>query len=380
MTDILRPDTPPSPTVEDLHERLSLLKGKCAAMRENIVHQRSQFMNATLPSLATDLRPISSTPLKVRHKLKGHRGKINSCDWASNSQYVLSVAMDGLALMWDAYSSLKSRVFLLPSCYVLSCALPPSCGYLASGGLDNRVSIHSMTQSADEIDPSVPYGSGSSTRMKGLTKSEPMAILKGHSAYVADLCFLTDQQIISASGDMTCCIWDVNTGRRVSTLYDHLGDVSSVTKHPSKMQIVATASNDKTVKIWDLRIARCVQTFQGHNKDVTSVDFFPDGNAVLSGGDDSTARLFDMRTDCQMNIYSAPDIMSPVNSVAVTPSGRIMFCGHDTGEVVAWDTIKCTYLGPITKHLGPVTKVKVSPDGVGVLSSSWDETMTVLSL
>lgn len=348
-------------------------------MRENIVDQRSHFMNATLPSLATDLRPLSSTPMKKRHVLKGHRGKVVSCDWASNSQYVVSVAMDGLALMWDAYSSLKSRVFMLPSCYVLSCALPPSCGFLATGGLDNKISIHSMTYSADESDPSMPYGSGS-TRMKGLTKREPMAVLKGHSAYIADICFLSDQQVVSASGDMTCCVWDVNTGRRVSTLYDHLGDVVSVAKHPTKMQLVATASQDKTVKIWDMRIAKCVQTFQGHDKDVNSVTFFPDGNAVLAGGEDSSARLFDMRTDCQLNIYSAPDILSSVNSVSVTPSGRLMFCGHDTGEIVAWDTIKCTYLGPVAKHNGPVTKVKVSPDGIGLLSSSWDETMTVMSL
>ncbi|KAG5367024.1 Guanine nucleotide-binding protein subunit beta [Yarrowia sp. B02] len=379
MTDLLRPDTPPSPTVEDLNARLATLKGKCADMRERIVDQRSQFMNATLPSLATDLRPISSSPMRLRHRLTGHRGKVVSCDWASNSQHVVSVAMDGLALMWDAYSSYKSRVFLLPSCYVLSCALPPSCGYLATAGLDNKVSIHSMTFSPDESDPTVPYNSNS-TRMKGLTKRDPMAILKGHSAYIADLCFLSDQQIISASGDMTCCVWDVNTGRRVSTLYDHLGDVVSVAKHPSNMQLVATASQDKTVKIWDLRIAKCVQTFQGHNRDVNSVHFFPDGNAVLSGGEDSTARLFNMRTDCQMNIYSAPNIMSSVNSVTATPSGRLMFCGHDTGEVVAWDTIKCTYLGPVTRHNGPVTNVKVSPDGVGLLSASWDETMTVLSL
>ena len=237
-----------------------------------------------------------------------------------------------------------------------------------------------MTCSEDESDPSKPYCSGTSTRMKGLTKRDPTAVLKGHSAYVSDLLFLSDQQILSCSGDMTCGIWDVNTGRRISTLYDHLGDVLSVAKHPSKMQIVASASNDKTVKIWDTRMAKCVQTFQGHERDVTSVTFFPDGNAVISGSEDSTARLFDMRTDSQMSIYSAPDIMSPVNSVATSPSGRLMFCGHDTGEVVVWDTIKWDYLGPIAKHTGPITKVKVSPDGVGVLVASWDETMSVLSL
>lgn len=332
----------------------------------------------TLPSLATDLRPLSSTPLKMRHRLKAHKGKVMSCDWASNSQYVVSVGMDGLALMWDAYTSLKTRAFLLPTCYVLSCALPPSCNYLASGGLDNKISIHSMMSSDDESDPSKPYASGEKKDV--LTKKEPMAVLKGHSAYVSDLLFLSDQQILSCSGDMTCGIWDVNTGRRVSTLYDHLGDVLSVAKHPSKTQIVASASNDKTVKIWDTRIAKCVQTFQGHGRDVTSVAFFPDGNAVISGSEDSKARLFDLRTDCQMNTYSAPDIMSPVSSVSTSPSGRLMFCGHDTGEVVVWDTIKCTYLGPIAKHGGLITKVKVSPDGVGLLVASWDETMTVLSL
>lgn len=367
----------PEPSIEHLNERLALLKGECQAMRENILSQKKQYMNATLQAVAIDIAPVTSIPLVLRHRLKGHRGKIASCDWAANSQHVVSVAMDGLALIWDAYSAFKTRAFVLPNSYVFACALSPAGNYLATGGMDNKISLHLMRSPADELDPSEPE---SGTQMHGLTKKEPAAVLKGHSAYITDLSYLTDSTLVSSSGDMTCSLWDMNTGRRISTLYDHLGDVGAVAKHPSTPHLFASSSHDKSVKIWDTRLAKCVQTFQGHREDVNAVTFFPDGNAVISGADDSTARLFDCRSDSQMCIFTAPEIVSSINSVSTTNSGRLLICGQESGDVVAWDTIKCKYIGTIAKHGGPVTRVRVSPDGMGVLSSSWDYTMNVLSL
>ena len=40
--------------------------------------------------------------------------------------------------------------------------------------------------------------------------------------------------------------------------------------------------------IWDIRTGQCVQEFEGHESDINSVRFYPSGDAVASGSDDST--------------------------------------------------------------------------------------------
>ena len=47
-------------------------------------------------------------------------------------------------------------------------------------------------------------------------------------------------------------------------------------------------SSDKAVNIWDMRTGQCVQVFEGHESDVNSVRYYPSGDALGTGSDDST--------------------------------------------------------------------------------------------
>jgi guanine nucleotide-binding protein subunit beta-5 len=75
------------------------------------------------------------------------------------------------------------------------------------------------------------------------------------------------------------------------------------------------------VLIWDMRSGQCVQSFEGHESDVNSVKFHPSGDAVATGSDDATCRLFDLRADKEVAIYSKESIIFGVNSVDFSVSG-----------------------------------------------------------
>ena len=47
-------------------------------------------------------------------------------------------------------------------------------------------------------------------------------------------------------------------------------------------------SSVKAVNIWDMRTGQCVQVFEGHESDVNSVRYYPSGDALGTGSDDST--------------------------------------------------------------------------------------------
>jgi WD40 repeat protein len=49
--------------------------------------------------------------------------------------------------------------------------------------------------------------------------------LAAHTGYLSCCRFLSDRQIITASGDMSCMLWDIETGTLIERFDDHNGDV-----------------------------------------------------------------------------------------------------------------------------------------------------------
>lgn len=68
--------------------------------------------------------------------------------------------------------------------------------------------------------------------------------------------------------------------------------------------------------------------------------FFPNGNAFATGSDDATCRLFDLRADQELMMYSHDNIICGITSVAFSKSGRLLLAGYDDFNCNVWDTLK----------------------------------------
>lgn len=68
--------------------------------------------------------------------------------------------------------------------------------------------------------------------------------------------------------------------------------------------------------------------------------FFPNGNAFGTGSDDATCRLFDLRADQELMMYSHDNIICGITSVAFSKSGRLLLAGYDDFNCNVWDTLK----------------------------------------
>lgn len=131
--------------------------------------------------------------------------------------------------------------------------------------------------------------------------------------------------------------------------------------------------------MWDIRETsrKCVQTFTGHESDVNAVDFFPDGQAIGSGSDDGTCRLFDMRAASNLNVYSEDSILCGVSSVSFSKSGRVLFAGYDDYNVQIWDALRGERVGTLNAHENRVSCLGVSSDGMSLCTGSWDHSLKV---
>lgn len=92
--------------------------------------------------------------------------------------------------------------------------------------------------------------------------------LAGYEGFLSSCRFLDDTHILTGSGDMKLCVWDLEVGKKTAEVNAaHGGDVVSISMAPDGNQFV-TGSVDRTCKLWDVREIKQVQTFFGHQADV----------------------------------------------------------------------------------------------------------------
>lgn len=85
----------------------------------------------------------------------------------------------------------------------------------------------------------------------------------------------------------------------------------------------------------------------GKNEMSVSVlnQFFPNGEAICTGSDDATCRLFDLRADQELIVYSHESIICGITSVAFSRSGRLLLAGYDDFNCNIWDSLKAERVG-----------------------------------
>jgi WD40 repeat protein len=98
---------------------------------------------------------------------------------------------------------------------------------------------------------------------------------------------------VSASGDNTLKVWDMETGRALRTLKGHSSFVHSVAVTGDGRRVVSS-SEDKTLKVWDLKTGRVLRTLGGHSAAVLGVAVTADGKRAASASRDNTLKLWDL--------------------------------------------------------------------------------------
>jgi guanine nucleotide-binding protein G(I)/G(S)/G(T) subunit beta-1 len=298
--------------------------------------------------------------LQQRRILKGHFGKIYAMHWATDSRHLVSASQDGKLIIWNAFTTNKEHAIALRSSWVMTCAYSPDGTMVASGGLDNIVSIYKLP-----------------TDKRGMSGEKPLAELAQHEGYLSCCRFLDDHNILSSSGDSTCILWDLDRRAPKSVFTEHTQDVMCVSNNGGDPNLFVSGSCDAKSKVWDIRQKKAVMTFGGHDSDINSVCFLPDGTAFASGSDDSSCGLFDLRAACQINRYASNKILSGATCVTFSRTGRYLFASYDESSVHTWDTLTGAQVGQLDGHEERVAAVHVSPDGQALATASWDTTMKI---
>jgi len=306
--------------------------------------------------VAANIENLHKFQPKQRRLLKGHFAKIYAMQWATDKRHLVSASQDGKLIVWDGFSTNKVHAVPLRSSWVMTCAYAPGGGLVACGGLDNICSVYNLT-----------------------SQDQPIKVyreLQGHTGYISCCRFLDNGNIITSSGDMSCHVWNIETGKLLKAFSGHNGDVMSVSVSQDGNTFVSGAC-DATAKLWDIRSGKCEKTFTGHESDINAVAFFPNGHAFGTGSDDASCRLFDIRADRELMQYTNDKILCGITSVAFSQSGRFLFAGYDDFNCYMWDTLKARCIASLAGHMNRVSCLGLSSDGTALCTGSWDSHLKI---
>lgn len=183
-------------------------------------------------TLKTSLNPlIGHTSLNF--PLIGHKGRIRSIVFSSDSNYALTGSDDHTARLWHIAdpNNITSIPLIGHADWVSAVALSPNNKYALTGSFDNTARLWDLTD------------------LNNITFVE----LKGHTAYVTSVAFSPNgKYALTGSYDYTARLWDLTNLNDISSieLNGNARTVLSVTFSPDGRFAVTVST--KKVLLWDL--------------------------------------------------------------------------------------------------------------------------------
>jgi WD40 repeat protein len=248
---------------------------------------------------------------EVRRVVEGV-GPVEDVALAPDGKWAASCALrlfreDMVVQMWDLPTAREAGRLGGFAGAVHCVALSADGRRLAAGGADRTIRIWSVAE-----------------------PGTPALCLRGHTAPVSRVLFLpAGDSLLSGGLDGTVRHWDSRTGALKGGFLPQVGPVRALAFSQATKRIAAAGEG--------LRIRQrdgALLSLGGHHGLVSAVAFSPDGQFLLSGGNDGTVRLWKAGDGEEVARYDGR--AGQVHAVAIHSGGRVAFLGYAEGILRRW--------------------------------------------
>ncbi|KOC66252.1 Periodic tryptophan protein 2 like protein, partial [Habropoda laboriosa] len=173
-------------------------------------------------------------------------------------------------------------------------------------------------------------------------------------------------------------VWEWQSETYAMKQQGHSNNMNCLAYSPDGQYIV-TGGDDGKVKLWNTMNGFCTITFQEHASTVTGVLFSHNRKFIVSASLDGTVRAYDLARYRNFRTLTSP---RPVqfSCVALDSSDEFLAAGgQDFFEIYLWSVKLGTLLEILSGHEGPVVSLAFSPilTSTELVSVSWDKTLKI---
>lgn len=285
---------------------------------------------------------------------------ISSVQYASDGRHVATGSWSGLVKVWDASNASESKVFRGHEDRITGVAWHPARAFSEMSDASDAVCL--CSGSAD-----------STARLWAASRTEPLAVLKGHRARLGKVAFHPSGDYVgTTSFDHTWRLWDVATAQELLLQEGHYKEVYAIAFQKDGA-LAATGDLNGVGRVWDLRSGKSILPLQGHSKQILSMSFSSNGYMLASGSDDRSVRIWDLRQrKCS---YMIPAHSNLVSEVKFSPgSSELLLSASYDASIKMWRTRDWKLLATLKGHDGKVMSADFAPDETHIVSCGFDRT------
>jgi pre-mRNA-processing factor 19 len=193
-----------------------------------------------------------------------------------------------------------------------------------------------------------------------------------------------DSRIVTGGVDAQVILFDAAKEKLAQKLLGHSKKVKSVVFHPSK-DVVLSGSQDTTARVWVCSNAsdwkgayNCAHVVRKHSAEITEVSIHPLGDYFSSSSLDKSWALHDMNTGrCVRHVQG---LETGYGCMKFHPDGLILAGGTQDKTVQVWDIKDQVTVAKLEGHEGEIEALSFSENGYYLASASRDGTVKIWDL
>ncbi len=203
---------------------------------------------------------------------------------------------------------------------------------------------------------------------------------QGHFDSMNSLVYSPDgTKIVTTADDGKIKVWDIESGFCIVTFTEHTSGVTAC-EFAKKGNVLFTSSLDGSIRAWDLIRYRNFRTFTAPTRlSFSSMAVDPSGEVVAAGSLDSfDIHIWSVQTGQLLDQLSGHE--GPVSSLAFAPNGDSLVSGSWDRTARIWSIFSRTQTSEPLQLQADVLDIAVRPDSLQLAISTLDGQLTFWSM